>query len=117
MNIFPLTSALFVSIKITFGHAKDGRKDLKRFVLGLVADQFSIPIFTQSYDGNKSDKIQARFLTCLKKRIIVFLWLPSLIFVSLTSFGWMYSLRNQRVKVTITAASTVAISLLAGSEL
>ncbi len=44
------------SIKITFGHAKDGRKDLKRFVLGLVADQFGIPIFTQSYDGNKSDK-------------------------------------------------------------
>ena len=44
------------SIKITYGHAKDGRKDLKRFVLGLVANQFGIPLFTQAFDGNKSDK-------------------------------------------------------------
>lgn len=44
------------SIKITFGHAKDGRTDLKRFVLGLVANQFGIPLFTEAYDGNKSDK-------------------------------------------------------------
>jgi transposase len=44
------------SIKITYGHAKDGRKDLKRFVLGLVANQFGIPLFTEAYDGNKSDK-------------------------------------------------------------
>lgn len=44
------------SIKITFGHAKDGRKDLKRFVLGLVANQFGIPLFAQAFDGNKSDK-------------------------------------------------------------
>jgi transposase len=44
------------SIKITYGHAKDGRKDLKRFVLGLVANQFGIPLFVEAYDGNKSDK-------------------------------------------------------------
>jgi transposase len=44
------------SIKITYGHAKDGRKDLKRFVLGLVANQFGIPLFAQAFDGNKSDK-------------------------------------------------------------
>ena len=44
------------SIKITFGHAKDGRKDLKRFVLGLVANQFGIPLFAEAFDGNKSDK-------------------------------------------------------------
>ena len=44
------------SIKITYGHAKDGRKDLKRFVLGLVANQFGIPLFTQAFDGNRSDK-------------------------------------------------------------
>ena len=44
------------SIKITYGHAKDGRKDLKRFVLGLVANQFGIPLFAEAYDGNKSDK-------------------------------------------------------------
>jgi transposase len=44
------------SIKITYGHAKDGRKDLKRFVLGLVANQFGIPLFSQAFDGNKSDR-------------------------------------------------------------
>ena len=69
-NLFmsiPLTSVFTVntkrmlqtapdSIKITFGHAKDGRKDLKRFVLGLVADQFGIPLFAEAFDGNKSDK-------------------------------------------------------------
>jgi transposase len=44
------------SIKITFGYAKDKRKDLKRFVMGLVANQFGIPLFTEAYDGNKSDK-------------------------------------------------------------
>jgi transposase len=44
------------SIKITYGHAKDGRKDLKRFVLGLVANQIGIPLHTKAYDGNKSDK-------------------------------------------------------------
>jgi len=44
------------SIKITFGHAKDGRTDLKRFVLGLVVNQLGIPLFAQAYSGNKSDK-------------------------------------------------------------
>jgi len=44
------------SIKITFGYAKDKRKDLKRFVMGIVANQFGIPLFTRAYDGNKSDK-------------------------------------------------------------
>lgn len=44
------------SIKITFGHAKDGRMDLKRFVLGLVTNQFGLPLFAKAYSGNKSDK-------------------------------------------------------------
>jgi transposase len=44
------------SIKIAFCYAKDRRKDLKRFVMGLVANQFGIPLFTEAYDGNKSDK-------------------------------------------------------------
>lgn len=44
------------SIKITFGHAKDGRMDLKRFVLGMVTNQFGLPLFTEAYSGNKSDK-------------------------------------------------------------
>jgi len=44
------------SIEITFGHAKDGRTDLKRFVLGLVTNQFGLPLFAKAYSGNKSDK-------------------------------------------------------------
>ncbi len=44
------------SIKITFGHAKDGRTDLKRFVLGLVTNQFGLPLFTKAFSGNESDK-------------------------------------------------------------
>ena len=44
------------SIKITFGHAKDNRMDLKRFVLGMVVNQHGIPLFMQSFSGNKSDK-------------------------------------------------------------
>mgnify|MGYP000897922604 CR=1 FL=1 len=44
------------SIKITFGHAKDGRMDLKRFVLGLVTNQSGIPLFAKAYSGNESDK-------------------------------------------------------------
>jgi transposase len=44
------------SIRITFGHAKDGRSDLKRFVLGLVTNQFGLPLFTEAFSGNESDK-------------------------------------------------------------
>lgn len=44
------------SIKITFGHAKDGRMDLKRFVLGMVTNQFGLPLFAKGYSGNESDK-------------------------------------------------------------
>jgi transposase len=41
------------SIRITFGHAKDGRTDLKRFVLGLVTNQFGLPLFTEAFSGNE----------------------------------------------------------------
>jgi transposase len=44
------------SIKIMFGHAKDGRTDLKRFVLGLVTNQHGLPLFAKAYSGNASDK-------------------------------------------------------------
>jgi transposase len=44
------------SIRITFGHAKDGRTDLKRFVLGLVTNQHGFPLFAKAYSGNESDK-------------------------------------------------------------
>lgn len=44
------------SVEITFGHAKDGRMDLKRFVLGIVTNQYGLPLFTKAFSGNESDK-------------------------------------------------------------
>lgn len=43
-------------IEITYGYPKDGRWDLKRFVLGIAANQHGIPLFLQTFSGNESDK-------------------------------------------------------------
>jgi transposase len=43
-------------IQITYGHPKDGRWDLKRFVLGMASNQHGIPLFLQTFSGNESDK-------------------------------------------------------------
>ncbi len=43
-------------IRITYGHPKDGRWDLKRFVLGIAANQHGVPLFLQTFSGNESDK-------------------------------------------------------------
>ncbi|AKB52249.1 Mobile element protein [Methanosarcina barkeri str. Wiesmoor] len=43
-------------IEITYGHAKDGRDDLKRFGLGMITNQYGIPLFAKAYSGNASDK-------------------------------------------------------------
>jgi len=52
------------AIEITLGHSKDGRMDLKQFVLGLVTNQDGIPLFAKAHSGNASDKntIMASFL-------------------------------------------------------
>jgi transposase len=44
------------TIEITWGHSKDGRKDLKQYVLCIVSNQHGIPLFTQAHSGNASDK-------------------------------------------------------------
>lgn len=44
------------AIEIAFGHPKDGRWDLKQFVLSMVTNQCGIPLFVQACSGNKSDK-------------------------------------------------------------
>jgi transposase len=44
------------TIEITYGHPKDGRWDLKRFVLSLVCNQLGIPLFMKAYSGNASDR-------------------------------------------------------------
>ena len=44
------------SIEITLGHPKDGRSDLKQFVLSMVTNQHGIPFFVEAKSGNASDK-------------------------------------------------------------
>ena len=44
------------TIEITYGHPKDNRRDLKRFVLSTVCDQQGIPLFVKTLSGNASDK-------------------------------------------------------------
>jgi transposase len=43
-------------IEITYGYPKDGRWDLKRFVLGMASNQHGVPLFLQTFSGNESDK-------------------------------------------------------------
>jgi len=44
------------TIEITYGHPKDMRWDLKRFVLSMVCNQEGIPLFVETLSGNASDK-------------------------------------------------------------
>lgn len=43
-------------IGITYGYPKDGRWDLKRFVLVTASNQHGVPLFLQTFSGNESDK-------------------------------------------------------------
>ena len=51
-NIDPELNA----INITYGHPKDMRWDLKRFVLSMVCNQEGFPLFVEALSGNTSDK-------------------------------------------------------------
>ena len=44
------------AMEITLGHPKDGRWDLKQFIVSMVTNQCGIPLFVQAHSGNKSDK-------------------------------------------------------------
>jgi len=44
------------TIEITLGHPKDGRSDLKQFVLSMVTNQLGLPLFVEAKSGNASDK-------------------------------------------------------------
>ena len=44
------------SIDITFGIPKNGRWDLKQFVLSMIVNQHGIPLFMNTHSGNASDK-------------------------------------------------------------
>ena len=43
-------------IAIVHGHSKDGRSDLKQFMMGCLCVEGSIPLLGAVYSGNKSDK-------------------------------------------------------------
>jgi transposase len=42
-------------MEVTIGHPKDGRWDLKRFVLSLIVNADGIPLFMKTHSGNASD--------------------------------------------------------------
>ena len=44
------------TIEITYGHPKDMRRDLKRFVLSMVCNHEGVPLFVKALSGNASDK-------------------------------------------------------------
>nr|WP_319540004.1 IS1634 family transposase [uncultured Methanospirillum sp.] len=57
-------------IEITYGHPKDGRWDLKRFVLGMATNQYGIPLMLQTFSGNESDKKSLlRMITGVKENL------------------------------------------------
>ncbi len=57
-------------IEITYGHPKDGRWDLKRFVLGMATNQYGIPLMLQTFSGNESDKKSLlRMVTGIKENL------------------------------------------------
>jgi len=59
-------------IEITYGHPKDGRWDLKRFVLGMATNQYGIPLMIQTFSGNESDKKSLlQMVTSIKKNLNV----------------------------------------------
>ena len=59
-------------IEITYGHPKDGRWDLKRFVLGMATNQYGIPLMLQTFSGNESDKKSLlRMVTGIKENLNV----------------------------------------------
>jgi transposase len=43
------------AIELTFGHPKDWRWDLKRFVLSLLVNADGVPLFMKTHSGNASD--------------------------------------------------------------
>lgn len=44
------------TIEIILGHPKDGRADLKQFVLSMITNQHGLPLFVEAKSGNASDK-------------------------------------------------------------
>ena len=54
--------------KITYGHSKDHRPDLKQFMISMLCVDRTVPIFAKTEDGNSSDKtINNKILSHISK--------------------------------------------------
>ena len=57
-------------LKITHGHSKDHRPDLKQFLVSMLCVDRNVPVFGKTEDGNGSDKtINNEILTSISKRM------------------------------------------------
>lgn len=57
-------------LKITYGHSKDKRPDLKQFLVTMLCVDRNIPILSSTKDGNASDKnLNNELLTCISKHM------------------------------------------------
>ncbi len=57
-------------LRITHGHSKDKRPDLKQFLISMLCVDRNVPVFGKTEDGNGSDKpINNEMLTSISRRI------------------------------------------------
>jgi len=57
-------------LRITFGHSKDNRPDLKQFLMSMLCVEHNIPILGECHDGNCSDKtLNNKLLTRISKNL------------------------------------------------
>jgi transposase len=42
-------------LNVTYGHSKDNHPELKQVMTGILTDEYGIPIYEQTLDGNTSD--------------------------------------------------------------
>src|SRR6202142_344574 len=42
-------------LNVTYGHSKDNHPELKQVMTGILTDEYGIPIYKQTLDGNTSD--------------------------------------------------------------
>lgn len=57
-------------IKITYGHSKDKRPDLKQFMISTLCVEYNIPLLGCCHDGNASDKtLNTNLLTMISKNL------------------------------------------------
>lgn len=57
-------------LRITFGHSKDKRPDLKQFLISMLCVEHNIPILGDCHDGNSSDKtLNNKLLTRISKNL------------------------------------------------